>query len=80
MAWPFVLWGVLVVVLYGVSYRAFGDIAHDLINIKLAQRLLIQGGAATYYITRVSLLVRTAEGRGGGPAAHDLAHTLHPCT
>eukprot|EP00879_Flechtneria_rotunda_P020749 GHRR01021839.1.p1 GENE.GHRR01021839.1~~GHRR01021839.1.p1 ORF type:complete len:765 (+),score=247.75 GHRR01021839.1:296-2296(+) len=55
LAWPFVVWGILVMVLYGVSYQKLGEINNRIVAIKLSQRSLVQASRVTYYATRVAL-------------------------
>lgn len=55
LAWPFLLWGMLVMILYGISYKQFGDINAGIIAIKMSQLSLAQASRMTYYGARISL-------------------------
>lgn len=52
---PFVLWGILVVILYAVSYAQFNGVSDHMVVIKLMQRSLAQSTRLTYFATRASL-------------------------
>lgn len=55
LAWPFLLWGILVIVLYGVSYKQLGDMNDGIIAIKMSQRSLAEASRLTYYGSRIAL-------------------------
>lgn len=55
LTWPFVLWGILVMILYGVSYQKLGDVKDGIIAIKMGQRSLAEASRLTYYGARIAL-------------------------
>lgn len=55
LSWPFVAWGIVVAVLYGISYQQFGDVNEHVLNVKMMQRTLAQAGRVTYFATRMVL-------------------------
>jgi hypothetical protein len=52
---PFVLWGILVVTLYAVSYAQFDGVQEHMVVTKLMQRSLAQTTRLSYFATRASL-------------------------
>jgi hypothetical protein len=52
---PFALWGILVVILYAVSYAQFNGVQEHMIVIKLMQRSLAQSTRLSYFALRASL-------------------------
>lgn len=52
---PFLAWGVIVVLLYGLSYRSFGKEGQGIIGLKLSERSLVQTSRVTYFAARTAL-------------------------
>jgi hypothetical protein len=55
------VWGALVMLMYGVSYSAFSDINAGIVAVKLGQRTLLQISRVTYVMGEAALSqVRTS--------------------
>lgn len=55
LVWPFLLWGALIAVMYGVSFKKLASINEGIIAVKLGQRTLVQTSRVTYYTNEVAL-------------------------
>lgn len=63
LSWPIVLWSVLVLVLYGISYDALSHQHNTMVYIKMTQKTRIAASRVTYQALRISL-------EPVGPALH----------
>lgn len=63
LSWPIVLWSVLVLVLYGISYDALSHQHNTMVYIKMTQKTRIAASRVTYQALRISL-------ETVGPALH----------
>jgi hypothetical protein len=55
LCWPIALWGVLVLVLYAVSYTALSAEHDTMVYIKMTHKARIAASRVTYYAMRMSL-------------------------
>lgn len=55
LAWPFVAWGALVTVLYGISYARLVAVGHDLVAEKLGLRTVGQISRVAFYAGEAAL-------------------------
>lgn len=63
LVWPFMLWGMLVMIVYGTTYASMDNINKGVIAVKLGQRSLGQASRVAYYVGEVVLgQVRALEG------------------
>ncbi|KAG2487286.1 hypothetical protein HYH03_014127 [Edaphochlamys debaryana] len=55
LAWPFFAWGVLIVIIYLVSYLQFASVETSLVNLKMFQRSTAQASRCMYYANELAL-------------------------
>ncbi len=55
LLWPFLAWGALVVLLYGISFASFNSMNGKLVAIKLVRRTVAQESRLVYYATEAAL-------------------------
>lgn len=55
LASPFIIWCILLMVVYGVSYSNLESVPQDLSSVKLAQKALTGVSRVTYYALRTAL-------------------------
>jgi hypothetical protein len=65
LAWPFLVWGGVMVIMYGASYAALGDVNSTIIAIKLGHQTLGLAMRVVYFAGEASL---TQVGPGTGEA------------
>ncbi|GIL79405.1 hypothetical protein Vretimale_18290 [Volvox reticuliferus] len=55
LAWPFFAWGIIIVVIYLVSYLQFAGVEESLVNLKMFERSTAQASRTMYYINELAL-------------------------
>lgn len=55
ISWPIILWGVLVIILYAVSYQGLAKEHNIMAYIKMTQKSRVAASRLTYYALRISL-------------------------